>query len=246
MSLFSSRARTPRPRRPGASSAVAAAADSPSVGGIPVIHPRPDPARRLFTTLCASGRAGWTGRHLHHKGTADRLQDRRQPGQACRAHGTRVGADCNLFIVGPAHTPFFEDGGVPELLPKLLPEGWLGPFMLLVIVWILSGFLDNIAAADQRHGCAWLLQAQGTYRLPCRDCHCGSAGGARQLWSASTITMILDFRRRKPAGRGQKPMSDGGSAGRVRHFRLQNRCEDRAAGEGTSRRHGASASCHSR
>ena len=41
----------------------------------------------------------------------------------------------------------FEDSGVPEVLPKLLPEGWLGPFVLLVIIFVLSGFLDNIAAA---------------------------------------------------------------------------------------------------
>jgi hypothetical protein len=34
----------------------------------------------------------------------------------------------------------FEDSGVPEVLPRLLPEGWLGPFMLLVIIFILSGF----------------------------------------------------------------------------------------------------------
>jgi Na+/H+ antiporter NhaD/arsenite permease-like protein len=41
----------------------------------------------------------------------------------------------------------FEDSGVPEVLPKLLPEGWLGPFVLLLIIFTLSGFLDNIAAA---------------------------------------------------------------------------------------------------
>ena len=41
----------------------------------------------------------------------------------------------------------FEDSGVPEVLPRLLPEGWLGPFVLLVIIFVLSGFLDNIAAA---------------------------------------------------------------------------------------------------
>jgi Na+/H+ antiporter NhaD/arsenite permease-like protein len=41
----------------------------------------------------------------------------------------------------------FEDSGVPEVLPKLLPSGWLGPFVLLVLVFVLSGFLDNIAAA---------------------------------------------------------------------------------------------------
>lgn len=41
----------------------------------------------------------------------------------------------------------FEDSGVPEVLPRLLPQGWLGPFVLLVLVFLLSGFLDNIAAA---------------------------------------------------------------------------------------------------
>ncbi len=41
----------------------------------------------------------------------------------------------------------FEDSGVPEVLPRLLPRGWLGPFVLLVIIFLLSGFLDNIAAA---------------------------------------------------------------------------------------------------
>ncbi|MBL8408378.1 MAG: citrate transporter, partial [Candidatus Accumulibacter sp.] len=41
----------------------------------------------------------------------------------------------------------FEDSGVPEVLPRLLPESWLGPFVLLAIIWLLSSFLDNIAAA---------------------------------------------------------------------------------------------------
>ena len=41
----------------------------------------------------------------------------------------------------------FEDSGVPEVLPRYLPEGWLGPFVLLAMVFVLSGFLDNIAAA---------------------------------------------------------------------------------------------------
>lgn len=41
----------------------------------------------------------------------------------------------------------FEDSGVPDALPRLLPEGWLGPFVLLVIIFVLSAFLDNIAAA---------------------------------------------------------------------------------------------------
>ncbi len=36
---------------------------------------------------------------------------------------------------------------VPEILPKYLPDDWKGPFFLLIFVFILSSFLDNIAAA---------------------------------------------------------------------------------------------------
>ena len=41
----------------------------------------------------------------------------------------------------------FEKSRVPELLPHLLPDDWKGGFMLLVGVFVMSGFLDNIAAA---------------------------------------------------------------------------------------------------
>ncbi len=41
----------------------------------------------------------------------------------------------------------FEESGIPELLPRYLADDWKGPFMLLVFVFILSSFLDNIAAA---------------------------------------------------------------------------------------------------
>jgi len=41
----------------------------------------------------------------------------------------------------------FEESGVPDILPKYLPNDWKGPFVLLIIVFILSSFLDNIAAA---------------------------------------------------------------------------------------------------
>ncbi len=41
----------------------------------------------------------------------------------------------------------FEDSGVPELLPRWLPDDWRGGFVLLVLIALLSTFLDNIAAA---------------------------------------------------------------------------------------------------
>jgi Na+/H+ antiporter NhaD/arsenite permease-like protein len=41
----------------------------------------------------------------------------------------------------------FEESGVPGALPKFLPNDWKGPALLLVFIFILSSFLDNIAAA---------------------------------------------------------------------------------------------------
>ncbi|MEO6666745.1 MAG: SLC13 family permease, partial [Nitrospiria bacterium] len=42
---------------------------------------------------------------------------------------------------------WFEDSGVPEWLPRWLPDDWRGGFALLVLVAVLSTFLDNIAGA---------------------------------------------------------------------------------------------------
>ena len=41
----------------------------------------------------------------------------------------------------------FEDSRVPEVLPRFLPDDWKGAFVLLVMVFVMSAFLDNIAAA---------------------------------------------------------------------------------------------------
>lgn len=41
----------------------------------------------------------------------------------------------------------FEDSRVPEILPRYLPDDWKGPLLLLVFIFIMSAFLDNIAAA---------------------------------------------------------------------------------------------------
>jgi Na+/H+ antiporter NhaD/arsenite permease-like protein len=85
----------------------------------------------------------------------------------------------------------FEDSGVPEVLPKLLPEGWLGPFVLLIIIFLLSGFLDNIAAA--------LIGATVAASVFKRKVHIGylaaivaasNAGGAGSVVGDTTTTMM--------------------------------------------------------
>lgn len=41
----------------------------------------------------------------------------------------------------------FERSNLPDALPRILPDDWLGGVALLAIVFVLSAFLDNIAAA---------------------------------------------------------------------------------------------------
>jgi Na+/H+ antiporter NhaD/arsenite permease-like protein len=41
----------------------------------------------------------------------------------------------------------FEDSRVPAILPRFLPDDWKGGFVMLILVFVLSSFLDNIAAA---------------------------------------------------------------------------------------------------
>ena len=41
----------------------------------------------------------------------------------------------------------FDESHLPKILPRFLPSDWKGGFALLVMIFILSSFLDNIAAA---------------------------------------------------------------------------------------------------
>jgi Na+/H+ antiporter NhaD/arsenite permease-like protein len=85
----------------------------------------------------------------------------------------------------------FEKSHVPVLLPKYLPGGWKGGFVLLVIVWILSSFLDNIAGA--------LIGGAMAHQLFRAKVHVGyiaaivaasNAGGAWSVLGDTTTTMM--------------------------------------------------------
>jgi Na+/H+ antiporter NhaD/arsenite permease-like protein len=41
----------------------------------------------------------------------------------------------------------FEESSIPDKMPALLPDDWKGALVLLLLVFVLSSFLDNIAAA---------------------------------------------------------------------------------------------------
>jgi len=85
----------------------------------------------------------------------------------------------------------FEKSHVPVVLPKYLPHDWKGAFVLLVMVWILSSFLDNIAAA--------LIGGAMAHQLFRGKVHIGylaaivaasNAGGAWSVVGDTTTTMM--------------------------------------------------------
>jgi Na+/H+ antiporter NhaD/arsenite permease-like protein len=85
----------------------------------------------------------------------------------------------------------FEKSHVPVALPKYLPHDWKGGFILLVMVWVLSSFLDNIAAA--------LIGGAMAHQLFRAKVHLGylaaivaasNAGGAWSVLGDTTTTMM--------------------------------------------------------
>ena len=57
-------------------------------------------------------------------------------------------ANLLLLIIGFALLArHFEESRLPLLLPSLLPDDWKGGFAMLAVVFVMSSFLDNIAAA---------------------------------------------------------------------------------------------------
>ena len=85
----------------------------------------------------------------------------------------------------------FEKSHVPVVLPKYLPDDWKGGFALLVLVFLLSSFLDNIAAA--------LIGGAMAHQLFKAKVHIGylagivaasNAGGAGSVVGDTTTTMM--------------------------------------------------------
>jgi Na+/H+ antiporter NhaD/arsenite permease-like protein len=52
-----------------------------------------------------------------------------------------------LLVVFGLLSRHFEKTRIPAVLPRILPHDWKGAFWLLVMVFVMSSFLDNIAAA---------------------------------------------------------------------------------------------------
>ena len=100
----------------------------------------------------------------------------------------------NLFglLVGFAVlAKHFEESGVPDFLPKYLPNDWKGPFTLLIFVLILSSFLDNIAAA-MIGGTIALVIFKGKVHIGyiAAIVAASNAGGAGSVLGDTTTTMM--------------------------------------------------------
>lgn len=85
----------------------------------------------------------------------------------------------------------FEDSRAPQALPRILPDDWKGGFVLLALVFVLSAFLDNIAAA--------IIGATIASTVFRRRVHIGflaaivaaaNAGGAGSVVGDTTTTMM--------------------------------------------------------
>src|SRR4029453_11177632 len=85
----------------------------------------------------------------------------------------------------------FEKSQVPMALPKYLPHDWKGGFILLVMVWVLSSFLDNIAAALIGGAMAnQLFRAKVHIGYLAAIVAASNAGGAWSVIGDTTTTMM--------------------------------------------------------
>jgi len=84
----------------------------------------------------------------------------------------------------------FEKSHVPLALPKLLPDDWKGCFALLVIVFVLSSFLDNIAAAMIGGAMAHTLFKKVHLGYLAAIVAASNAGGSGSVVGDTTTTMM--------------------------------------------------------
>ena len=85
----------------------------------------------------------------------------------------------------------FEESRIPDAMPALLPDDWKGGVVLLVLVFVLSSFLDNIAAAliggtVARH----VFQGKVHIGYLAAIVAASNAGGAGSVVGDTTTTMM--------------------------------------------------------
>ena len=84
----------------------------------------------------------------------------------------------------------FEKSHAPLALPRLLPDDWKGCFALLAIVFVLSAFLDNIAAALIGGAMAHTLFKKVHLGYLAAIVAASNAGGSGSVVGDTTTTMM--------------------------------------------------------
>src|SRR5262252_178965 len=85
----------------------------------------------------------------------------------------------------------FGKSGVPAILPRILPHDWKGAFWLLAMVFVLSSFLDNIAAALIGGAMAHtLFRAKVHIGFLAAIVAASNAGGSGSVVGDTTTTMM--------------------------------------------------------
>jgi Na+/H+ antiporter NhaD/arsenite permease-like protein len=175
----------------------AALVDTPALAGIPLeffLFAATLAGVALFhrhtLRVALAGLAAITGYKLAFTGFGQR------PGfgglAAHLAHEWVILVNLFLLLTGFALlSRHFEKTRIPVALPRFLPAGWQGCFALLAIVFVLSSFLDNIAAA--------LIGGAMAHQLFRARVHIGylaaivaasNAGGAGSVVGDTTTTMM--------------------------------------------------------
>ncbi|OQW60879.1 MAG: citrate transporter [Proteobacteria bacterium HN_bin10] len=101
-------------------------------------------------------------------------------------------ANLGLLLLGFALlSRHFEESKLPDLAPDILPDDWTGGLVLLALIFVMSAFLDNIAAA--------LIGATVAAHVYKRRVHIGflaaivaasNAGGSGSVVGDTTTTMM--------------------------------------------------------
>lgn len=118
-----------------------------------------------------------------------------QGGAALIAHARHEAvtvANLFLLLVGfELLANHFEHSNVADHLPRYLPDGWSGGLALLAMIFVISGFLDNIAAAMiggviARH----VYQRRVTVGFLAAIVAAANAGGAGSVIGDTTTTIM--------------------------------------------------------
>lgn len=84
----------------------------------------------------------------------------------------------------------FEESRVPKVLPRFLPVDWKGPLLMLCMVFVLSSFLDNIAAALIGGTMAHALFSSVHIGYIAAIVAASNAGGSGSVVGDTTTTMM--------------------------------------------------------